>query len=48
MAVSGQDAGGDVVLSEETVIAASHEAQIQPLWKRNGWSGRHAENDGNQ
>ncbi|MEC9002080.1 MAG: hypothetical protein VX644_01810 [Planctomycetota bacterium] len=47
MARSGQDARGHVVVSEEAVIAASHESQTQPLWKSSGWSGRHAEHDGN-
>ena len=41
--VSGQIARDHVDLSEEAVIAASHEDQAQPLWKSSGWSGRHSD-----
>jgi hypothetical protein len=40
---SGQIASDHVDLSEEAVIAASHEDQAQPLWKSSGWSGRHSD-----
>ena len=40
---SGQIARDHVDLSEQAVIAASHESRVEPLWKSSGWSGRHSD-----